>query len=167
MTREFLKGLGLDDDAVEKVMAEHGKDVEIHKTAAKKAEGRLKEFEGVDVNELKGEVERLTGELNDEKKNGKEAVEKLKLDYAVDGALSKAKAKNIKAARALLDVGSMKLSAEGGVEGLDEAIEQIKKDNGYLFEGNKPTFEIGGGSSGAAGDDDAAIRAVMGLPLKK
>ena len=68
MKTEFLRGLGLEQDAIDKIMAENGKDVAAEKAKTTKAEGerdnykgqldtvnaQLKEFDGVDVNDLKG-----------------------------------------------------------------------------------------------------------------
>ena len=39
MKTEFLKELGLEQDAIDKIMAENGKDVEAEKAKTKKAEG--------------------------------------------------------------------------------------------------------------------------------
>ena len=41
MEREFLKGLGLEKDAIDKIMAENGRDVEAEKTKAKDLQTQL------------------------------------------------------------------------------------------------------------------------------
>ena len=38
MKREFLEGLGLEKEVIDKVMAENGKDIEAEKTKTKNAE---------------------------------------------------------------------------------------------------------------------------------
>ena len=73
MERKFLEELGLDKEAIDKIMAQHGKDIEVHKTTAENAakdrdtykgqldevSKKLKAFDGVDVEALRGEVDTL------------------------------------------------------------------------------------------------------------
>ena len=73
MERKFLEELGLDKEAIDKIMAQHGKDIEAHKTTAENAakdrdsykgqldevSKKLKAFDGVDVEALRGEVDTL------------------------------------------------------------------------------------------------------------
>ena len=71
MKREFLKGLELEDEMIDKIMAEHGKttkkyldkidakDTELGNLQGelKDANDKIKAFDGVDVNGLKSEAE--------------------------------------------------------------------------------------------------------------
>lgn len=41
MEREFLKGLGLEKDAIDKIMAENGKDIELEKGKLKDIQSQL------------------------------------------------------------------------------------------------------------------------------
>lgn len=41
MKREFLKELGLEDETINKIMAEHGKDIESYKTRLADTEQKL------------------------------------------------------------------------------------------------------------------------------
>jgi len=66
----------------------------------------------------------------------------LKFDHALDGALSGAKAKNVKAVRALLNTELLKLADDGSVSGLKEQLEKIKSENDYLFESDTPTPKV-------------------------
>lgn len=45
MNREFLKGLGLEDDAIDKVMTEHGKSLNSVKEKADKVDGLESQIE--------------------------------------------------------------------------------------------------------------------------
>lgn len=77
MERKFLEELGLDKKAVDKIMAQHGKDIEPHKAAAENVakdrdayKGQLEEvssklqaFAGVDIEALRGEVEALKKDM--------------------------------------------------------------------------------------------------------
>lgn len=65
MNREFLKGLGLDDAAIDKVMAEHGKTVESHKLKTSGLE--------TSVSDLQGQLTQRDTDLNDLKKKQRAA----------------------------------------------------------------------------------------------
>lgn len=57
----------------------------------------------------------------------------LKLDNAVNTALTAAGAKNIKALRALLDLESIRLDGSGKLEGLEEQLKEVRKSDPYIF----------------------------------
>ena len=68
--REFLKGLELDKETIDTIMAEHGKllttskeAAETYKTQLDDVQGKLKEFEGIDVADLQGQVKKLGEDL--------------------------------------------------------------------------------------------------------
>ena len=62
----------------------------------------------------------------------KKELTKARLSGAVDLALEKSGARNIKALRALIDFDKVCLT-DDGLEGLDFQLEEIRKENGYLF----------------------------------
>ena len=72
-------------------------------------------------------------------------IASLKIDAAVDSALAAAKARNPKAARALLDLEKAELAEDGTVKGLDEQIKKLQgaDDSKFLFdtESNKPSIK--------------------------
>lgn len=75
----------------------------------------------------------------------------LRLDSAVDAALTKAGAKNFTAVRALLDLEKVSLDESGRLNGLSEQLEAVKKSDSYLFnEQEKQPFK--GFQPGAAMD---------------
>ena len=61
----------------------------------------------------------------------------LKRDSAIDLALTKAGARNIKAVKALFDMDKITLDGDT-IKGLDEQVTAVKTDNGYLFDDNVP-----------------------------
>ena len=63
-------------------------------------------------------------------------MNQLKIDFAVEKALTGAKAKNVTAAKALLDLKDAKLDEDGSVKGLSEQIEKLSKaeDSKFLFD---------------------------------
>lgn len=148
MQREFLKGLGLDDEAIEKVMAEHGKDV----TAAKQQMSDVEaERDGLktqlqerdkDIEDLKknsGTSEELKQQITELQQKNKELettyqseLAETKKNSAIELALAGAKAKNPKAVKALLDIDKLELTDEG-IKGLDEQLQTLQESDSYLF----------------------------------
>lgn len=74
MQRKFLEGLGLEKSIIDKILNENGTDIEKvkerleterdnYKSQLETAQTALKKFEGVNVEELKGEIEKLNGDL--------------------------------------------------------------------------------------------------------
>ena len=96
--------------------------------------------------------------------NADKAVEKVKFDYALSAALNKAKAKNNIAVKALLNMDGLKLSGDE-IVGLNEQLDKIKSENGYLFNADStappPSFgrSTPGASGNAHGGDDLQQRA--------
>ena len=96
-----------------------------YKDSLDTAQNSLKEFEGVDVKELNGKVE-YQAKISD-----------MEFDATLDNAISASKARNVKALKALLDVETLKAS-KNQAEDIKTAIENVKKDNDYLFESSEP-----------------------------
>ena len=59
-------------------------------------------------------------------------INQMQFDYALEGALTNAKCRNIKALKALLDIDNVKLN-EGKLEGLEEQLNTLKESDSYLF----------------------------------
>ena len=78
----------------------------------------------------------LTNALAEKEQACAAEIKTLKINTAVDAALSAANAKNHKAVRALLDLTNAELSADGEVIGLAEQIRQLQRaeDAKFLFE---------------------------------
>lgn len=140
MERKFLEELGLEKEAIDKIMAENGKDIEAQKALTlaeseklKKAtetisqlQDTVKQFDGVDVEKLKSDVATWEAKYNDD-------LAKVKLENALEMALVTGKAKNTKAVKALLDLESIKLDGDN-LLGLDTQLEKLKEDASYLFD---------------------------------
>ena len=94
----------------------------------------------------KGRVTTLNEEIP--AKDDKE-VKTLKVNSALEKALTSAKAKNAKAVQALLELGDdVELNDEGNIKGLDEKIKALKKSDAYLFESEKKKTSIDGTKPG-------------------
>lgn len=152
MKREFLKELGLTDEQIDKIMSENGKDVEKAKgdlstketelasvkEQLETANSKIEEFKEMDVEGIKAAAEDYKTKYEEAQNKSKEELEKLKFEHKIESALSGAKAKNIKAVKALLDMEGLKLNGDE-IVGLNEQLENIKKENSYMFEDDSNT----------------------------
>ena len=159
MKTDFLKGLGLEQAAIDQIMAENGKDIKAEQDKVSgireqlsTATDRLKAFDGVDVNDLKTQVSKLSGDLALKEKQYNEQITDMEFTRTLEGVMSGAKARNIKAAAALLDVPALKAS-KNQQKDIEAAIESLKKDNSYLFEVEAP---FSGRTPGPAGEPPAS-----------
>lgn len=161
MKTAFLKGLGLEKEVIDEIMAENGRDIEAEKAKAKDLQTQLDTANNT-IKERDKQLETLKNspdnpealqqkiqQLQDENKAAKEAHEKemkdLKVANALEKALSDAKAKNAKAVQALLELGDdVELADDGTIKGLDEKIKALKKSDAYLFDDAKPSTTIKG-----------------------
>lgn len=180
MTKKQLEDLGISKELIDAVMKINDNDIANAKSASAaeiknlqtEADGlkaqvsdRDKQLETLKASA--GDNEALTKQIADlqaENVKAKETHEaelnQLKVDFAVEKALTGAKAKNIKAVRALLDLTDAKLDKDGNVKGLSEQIEKLTTgaDTKFLFEAAKqrPTFK--GFQPGASeGKPDAEV----------
>ena len=89
-------------------------------------------------------------------------ITKIQQDTIINNALKGSKAKNVKILKSLIDADKIKINGEE-VVGLNEQIEAIKKENGYLFE----TEVAGTGSFGTGGNDSDPKVVHLGEKLGK
>lgn len=145
MTRKQLEDLGLTKEQADSIMKINGDDIENAKgTAATEIKNLQTEVEGLktqvgdrdkqletlkasagDNADLKKQIEDLQTENATAKANHESELNQLKIDFAVEKALTGAKAKNIKAVKALLELNDAKLDKDGNVKGLAEQIEKL------------------------------------------
>lgn len=177
MTRKQLEDLGLTKEQADSVMKINGDDIENAKgTAATEIKNLQTEVEGLktqvgdrdkqletlkasagDNADLKKQIEDLQTENATAKANHESELNQLKIDFAVEKALTGAKAKNIKAVKALLELDDAKLDKDGNVKGLAEQIEKLTSgdDTKFLFEAQKQTKQqqnFKGFQPGASGE---------------
>lgn len=114
-----------------------------------------------------GDNEGLTKQLADLQTKYKTDTETLQnkiqqnaLNAAIDLGVTKAKGKNSKAVKALLDTSELSLKDDGTVDGLDAALEALKKSDGYLFENVETKLQGDGFHSGAPNPDTPEAKAV-------
>lgn len=166
MKREFLKELGLTDEQVDKVMTENGKDIEKAKgdLAAKETEleevkgqleaanKQIEEFREMDIESIKQAAEEYKAKFEQTEKDAQEKLEALQFEYSLEREIAAAKAKNVKAVKALLDIDTLRKSKNQS-EDIKAAIKAVQKDNDYLFgESGKPSIFAGGNPNGGSVD---------------
>ncbi|HJC16051.1 MAG TPA: phage scaffolding protein [Candidatus Fusicatenibacter intestinigallinarum] len=142
-----------------------------YKTSLDTVNTKLKEFEGVDVADLKQQITTLQGDLKkkDDEYAAKEA-DRL-FNETLDKAISAAGGRNAKAIRGLLDLETLKGSKDQ-TEDINKALEAVKKSDAYLFGVDEPFLNPVGPTNDKGGEEKnmgslASIRAAMGLPPKK
>lgn len=167
MNEEFLKGLGLSDEVIAKVMTEHNNSVADTNQKLTTAESQvttlneqlqkrdndiatLKENAGSN-DDLKNQLSTLQEKYDKDTADLQASMAESKLNYKVDLALKDANALNGTAVKALLNMDSIKMNDKDELEGLTEQIESLQKaeDSSMLFkqaEANPapPNWSVGG-----------------------
>lgn len=149
MNREFLKGLGLDDEAVNKAMAEHGKSIESHKAKNTDLANTITDLQGqitqrdTDLTALKKDAkgsEELQTKLSDLQKQydeDKSTYETKIKDTQLNSALKLAlagKVHDTDIVSSLINRESIELGEDGNVtKGLSEQIKSLKESKAFLF----------------------------------
>lgn len=144
-----------------------------YKSQLETAQTALKKFEGVnvdEVDELKGEIKKLNGDLATKEKEYQTRIADMEFNSVLDGAISESGAKNAKAVKALLDLENLKTS-KNQADDIKKALEQVKSENGYMFGSDEPFQNPVGatdtGNGGTGSNPLASMRAAMGLSAEK
>jgi len=176
MKRDFLKGLGLEDEAIDKIMTENGKDITDLKVDITNLKGDLAVRDGViatkdtKISELeKVDVETIkTAEYERGKTEGSAEVEKFKFNSALDTKLKDSKVKDPKVIKGLLDMEKIKYE-NGVITGVDELITPLKESHDYLFDSDKKLPNFAGFTPGipTGSEGESLMRSAMGLPIEK
>lgn len=190
MKREFLEALELGEgvklpkEAVEAIMAEHGKTVQARentitaltterdglKTQLDAANTTIKSYEGLDVEGIKAKVTEWETKYNEDTKALKDQLDETTYGFAVKEALTGYKFTSESARKAFMaDLTAKKLPLqEGKLLGLEDFTKAYQASDPAAFvpEGDDktPTAVKGGTGGGPALGSDAALRAALGLP---
>ena len=151
MNKEKLMEMGLTEELATKVAKElDGNYVpktrfnEVN-TELKQAKDQVKERDSQletlrksvgDSEELKKQIEALQNDNKTKDEAHAAEIKQIKIDAAVDKALTDAKAKNPKAVKALLDLAKAEISDDGTIKGLDAQIKTLSEaeDSKFLFD---------------------------------
>lgn len=135
------------------------------------AKETLKKFDGIDADGLKKQVEDLQKELEDKDTEYQEKIADRDFQDMLKDAIANAKGKNAKAITALLDVDNLKVS-KNQKEDVEAALKKLTEaeDSKMLF--GEPEVHMGKGNpigrvTHGSENDDAEMRAIMGLPPTK
>ncbi|MCQ2594825.1 MAG: phage scaffolding protein [Treponemataceae bacterium] len=179
MKRDFLEGLGLEADTIEKIMKENGKDVEREKAKfadyddikkqLETANSTLEKFK--DYDQTKADVEKYKAELEKSQKESAAKIEAMERSAKVGDFLTGKKFVNDITHNAIKSqLADMLADQKNAGKSIENLFDEITKDRTDLLKiENAPTPPVvpemkGGGNKG---DSDAAARAAMGLPPKK
>lgn len=184
MKREFLQNFKVGDqpltkEIIDAIMAENGRDIEDAKKPfadyesikeqLQTAKDGLKAFEGVDVQQLQGQITKLQGDLTAKEIEHAAKIADMQFQGVLKDAITAAKGRSAAAIIGVL--GTEKLEALKGsknqADDIKAALEGLKKDSGYLFESeqNPPPYSFGTGTgpSGGGLTGLAAFRSAAGL----
>lgn len=154
MKKEDLVKMGLDEETAKKVadasteelkgfipkarfdeVNAEKKNLETAKTTLEGQLETLKNSTG-DVESMKQQIATLQADNKTKDETHAAEIKQLKIDSAVDKALTEAKAKNTKAVKALLDLEKAELAEDGSVKGLAEKVKALTEaeDSKFLFD---------------------------------
>lgn len=156
MTKEQLTALGIPEEVADKIVALHTEEMrglipetqlteltvqlENANSALSERDKQLTELKKSvgDNEELKSKITALQEDNKTQKAEYEEKIRNIRIDNAIESALTKAGARNIKAARALLNTENINLDEKGEVVGLDEQVQALTggEDTGFLFVSN-------------------------------
>lgn len=162
MKREFLEGLGLEKEVIDKIMAENGNDINKAKSdydemksqlntannTIKERDKQIESLKKVDAEALQAEITKLQEENKEATKKYQSDLKDIKLTNAIKLAIA-GKVHDEDMAASLFDKSKLVLTDEGKVAGLDEQLEVIKKDKGFLFKTDKVDTHYDPNSGGA------------------
>lgn len=166
MKKEDLIALGLTEEQAEKVLgavkeyvpktqlAEVERERDGLKATVKDRDTQLETLKksSGDNESLQKQIADLQKANEDQQKAHETEIAQLRLDNAIDSALLAAGAKNVKAARSLLDMEKLRLEKDGTVTGLSDQIKAIQKSDAYMFAEKQQKQQFRGFQPGASGD---------------
>ena len=143
MKREFLQEFRVGEEALPKevidaIMAENGRDIQKLKANYADYEDLKTQLSQLQQDQSFEEAARAWEEkYNRAMEDHKQELARMAFEKALGEGIVKAKGRNAKAITALLDLDTLKES-ENQADAIDAALEALKKDNRYLFEGDVP-----------------------------
>lgn len=157
MKREFLEKYGLAKEQIDEILNENGNDINKAKADVETLKTQVDEYKeqltkrDADIaelskqtgnsTELQTKLTELQRKYDTETKALEDKVTETARTSAVELALTKAGAKNIKAAKALLDMDKVEVTDEG-VKGLEEQLTAMQETESYLFGTGESTGQI-------------------------
>lgn len=181
MKRDFLKDLGIADEAIEKIMAENGRDIQsakgdVEKTTAeleqtkaelKKANETLDKFK--DYDNVKAEVQKYKDEAEKSKAEYEQKIAKMERVAQIKDFTSTKKFVNDFTRDSINNLIDSKLSEKDNKKSIEELFKELtdgKSDILRVDNAPVPPKAPSMSNNKDEGTDDAKVRAIMGLPPK-
>ncbi|MBQ5608509.1 MAG: phage scaffolding protein [Oscillospiraceae bacterium] len=171
MKREFLQGLSVGDmpltkEVIDAIMAENGRDIQnvkAHYSDYEALKEQLAQAEGAQeaLQAAKDWEEKYNRQLDTHRREMSDLI----FDHMLEKAILSAKGRNAKAITALLDVDTLKAS-ENQTAALEEALQLLKKDCGYLFQAETPP-PYARGTGAATPEENRSPATLAGALLEK
>lgn len=175
MKRDFLKNLGIEDkEIIDKILDENSADIGRAKSGNDDLKSQVtqlqtqlndktKEFDTLkestkDYDSLKEQITQLTTDKTNLQTELNTKVSEVQKKHAIENSVRDAKAKNVKAVMALLDMEKIKFE-DGELSGVSEQLENLTKgeDTKFLFDGTNISIsgatpkQPNGGNNGGTG----------------
>ena len=167
MKREFLQNIKVGDAALPKeiidlIMEENGKDIEAVKSKfadydsikeqLTEANKQIEGFKSMDIDGVRKAAEEWKQKAEQAEKDAAQKIADMQFEGAIKDAITAAKGKNVTAIAALLDRDTLRQSKNQS-DDIKKALEGLKKDNDYLFDGEQtpPPYAPGAGSQNMGG----------------
>lgn len=175
MKREFLKGLGLADEVIESIMAEHGSSTQKIRDDLKNATDNLKTANDKiasfgDVEAIKADVAKYKADYQKAVDDHNNYVAEQEFTKNLNDGLNAYKPRNVKALMPFLDVEKLK-SSKNFSEDLKSMVEPLRAKEAWLFENKQnPQFTDPSGNQYQVNNNENNIdklRSIMGLPNDK
>jgi Phage minor structural protein GP20. len=161
MKRDFLKSLNIENDVIDKIMAQYGADVELLKASnlsqvkeiqalendIKQRDEQLEKLKNstANIDDLKAQIETLQNENKTNNEKYQNELKQIKINNAVEKALTSANARNKKVIIPLLSefLSKANLDEQGMVIGLSEQIQKLVEsdDTKFLFGTSQSTLK--------------------------
>lgn len=170
MKKEDLIAMGLSEEQADKIIEGFGTMIaksrfdEVNgenKSLKEQLDDRDKQLKELAKNEeategLKSEITRLQDENKATTEKHSAEVKQLKINSAVELALTGAKARNLTATKALLDLNGVEIDKDGNVVGLDDKVKALveNEETKFMFASDETviTGTTPGGQPGGGGD---------------
>ncbi len=171
MKRDFLQGLTVGDmpltkEVIDAIMAENGRDIQ-------NVKAHYSDYEALKEQLAQAETAAKAAEdaaIWEEKYNRvvdahRQEVNRLVFGHNLEKAILAAKGRNAKAITALLDVENL-MASENQTAALEEALQELKQDCGYLFQAETPP-PYARGTGAAAPEETRGPATLAGALLEK
>ena len=186
MKREFLRGLGIDKETEDKIMAEYGKDIQEEKAEQARIQNDLAEANKTiemyktqmtelekkagDNADVKKQLDDLKSQIAEEKRLAEEKAADEQMTAIIREAFPKDKkfVNDYTEAAMISQIKAELAKPENKGKGVSDIFSSLTKDKEGIFSNPNQPGNMGGfGGADIDEVNDAKMRAIMGLPSKE